>query len=31
MEMSGEMAQKRKKSAYMDKSRDNDQKIYVYM
>ena len=30
MEMSGDNAQKRKESSYMDKSRDNDQKRYVY-
>ena len=28
--MSGDNAQKRKESPYMDKSRDNDQKRYVY-
>ena len=30
MEMSGENAQKGKESPYMYKSRDNDQKRYVY-
>ena len=30
MEMSGNNAQKRKESPYMDKSRDNDQNRYVY-
>ena len=30
MEMSGDNAQKRKESPYMDKSRDNDQKRCVY-